>query len=377
METWRAELYHHGILGMHWFERNGPPYPLDRPDAQGHSGSEIRAGYKKSIDGTAENAITKYGGLKVKSKDNLTPEEKEAQERRRKTIRNAVIITAAAVGVGAAVYYLHKKNTANIAADMIKKTGKNISKMDPDEIKDIVAKAHNMSKEDIGVAYRAGEEFHRMHGFKDFDLSKSGDFTFLARDKVDVEVYKALLADTNATKERYDVTLNAVKDIIAPSRDKTTKIIEEMIAKDPSFKKDIIDDLVKMEVSRNTNKMMDEKMIRFSIEAAMERNEGNAEYLMTQAVAAFGTSGETSKKLKKEMMEQGFNAIQDFHDLDVGLSKSALIVLDQNNALVKTGEKAVSELDRKNALDKVLKTVKNNEEYFALQEYLKRTGILR
>lgn len=22
------ELYHHGILGMHWGEKNGPPYPL-------------------------------------------------------------------------------------------------------------------------------------------------------------------------------------------------------------------------------------------------------------------------------------------------------------------------------------------------------------
>lgn len=25
-------LAHHGILGMHWGRRNGPPYPLDAPD---------------------------------------------------------------------------------------------------------------------------------------------------------------------------------------------------------------------------------------------------------------------------------------------------------------------------------------------------------
>ena len=24
-----SELYHHGIKGMHWGVRNGPPYPLD------------------------------------------------------------------------------------------------------------------------------------------------------------------------------------------------------------------------------------------------------------------------------------------------------------------------------------------------------------
>ena len=29
MNHWTKELMHHGIQGMHWGERNGPPYPLD------------------------------------------------------------------------------------------------------------------------------------------------------------------------------------------------------------------------------------------------------------------------------------------------------------------------------------------------------------
>lgn len=41
------ELYHHGILGMRWGQRNGPPYPLSKSS---HSASEKKAGWQKSLD---------------------------------------------------------------------------------------------------------------------------------------------------------------------------------------------------------------------------------------------------------------------------------------------------------------------------------------
>jgi hypothetical protein len=39
-------MAHHGILGMRWGKRNGPPYPLDASD---HSSSEKKAGWRKSL----------------------------------------------------------------------------------------------------------------------------------------------------------------------------------------------------------------------------------------------------------------------------------------------------------------------------------------
>ena len=38
-----SELYHHGIKGQKWGDKNGPPYPLGASD---HSSSEIKEGRK-------------------------------------------------------------------------------------------------------------------------------------------------------------------------------------------------------------------------------------------------------------------------------------------------------------------------------------------
>ena len=60
------ELQHHGILGMKWGVKNGPPYPLD---TSSHSKREKKAGWRKSLsNGNAESKDNKKASLKRQDK---------------------------------------------------------------------------------------------------------------------------------------------------------------------------------------------------------------------------------------------------------------------------------------------------------------------
>ena len=55
-----GELYHHGIKGQKWGDRNGPPYPLDVND---HSALERKKGWRTSLSKSASD--TKRGLAKA------------------------------------------------------------------------------------------------------------------------------------------------------------------------------------------------------------------------------------------------------------------------------------------------------------------------
>ena len=59
-------LEHHGILGMKWGKKNGPPYPLGDSD---HSASEKKAGWEKSLSSGGGNKGSSGSGEKAKKKE--------------------------------------------------------------------------------------------------------------------------------------------------------------------------------------------------------------------------------------------------------------------------------------------------------------------
>ena len=76
--SYEKELAHHGILGMRWGHKNGPPYPLGAGD---HSTSEKKAGWYKSLK--AKHAAKKLKKKRAKSleKARIARKQKAAEKK--------------------------------------------------------------------------------------------------------------------------------------------------------------------------------------------------------------------------------------------------------------------------------------------------------
>lgn len=173
------ELYHHGVMGQKWGQRQGPPYPLN---ASQHSARERKFGYKKSIGGgrnsdyyernrqkanapstianrkkSEKNSVLRKINSQGNSSSKNSTEKRKLTDEQKQMIKKVAIGTAIVAGAALTAYAAHKYITevrpdVKAGNEAVKKlletTGKDYEYFKPQEIAEVRQKAvlENMQK---------------------------------------------------------------------------------------------------------------------------------------------------------------------------------------------------------------------------------------
>ena len=351
---YRDYLSHHGILGMHWGRRNGPPYPLGAGD---HSASENKDGWRKSLGGGKNEKLYERN----RRKDSLRQYKQELEDRhdkalpkenaeRRELAKKIVIASAVTVGVGAGLYLAYKSGCINqmsqLGKDLTPSSAKAIMKKyiknlpDPQEIE------RELHANDFVL--KKGTEIHRMTATANIDFSKVTDATYVAHDPKDVAKYMTQLKDWSGTGERFDVTFKAVQDIRMPSKETARKIFDELWENDPTYK-----DELRSVLTETYEELLKKEYPKMTYEKVKKTAKDFADFGLDDPENAFQRGIYTivrrqsdSKKLLSKYAEHGYNAIEDYFDKGV-FTDSPVILFNPSTSVVKVGEQKVTESMKK------------------------------
>lgn len=138
------ELYHHGILGMKWGKRNGPPYPITvskkrkikaSEDEKKESDNKEQAkpkSMKSMTDSELREAILRLE-LEKRYRDLSTPEMKERTSRGKVFMMDVLEKSGKTVAIQFTTYLLGKAVNAVTGEDVVKIPN---SKKDKEDKKD-------------------------------------------------------------------------------------------------------------------------------------------------------------------------------------------------------------------------------------------------
>lgn len=362
------ELYHHGIQGMRWGRKNGPPYPLDY---KSHSADEKRQNTKKELsaytDSKGEQSLKRYKktGKTADIPKKESKAEKNRNEQQPKTLRELkeyedqnwgkssgksgltaeqkkkyttiVVGTAAAIGVGAAIYFGCKHGAVSRIAQTLEKQPKTVLQLPAKQILQdpVVKKASQQAimetLADGDRVLKQGSTVHRMHAYVDFDLSKVKKPLYVSYKDEDVATYMTLLKDWSGTGKRYDVTLTALKDMRIPSRQKAQEIFEELWNNDPKYRKQLQKTITDAYIKLGEKPDVARKIAEDSLKQDPFK----------QAMYSIVKNQDDTAKYLNKLRSAGYDAITNYFDKGQ-MANDPLIILDPGATLQKSGEKLVT-----------------------------------
>ena len=257
----------------------------------------------------------------------------------KKRCAEVMIGTASALGVGAAIYFGYKSGAIDAMSELYKSgdlTLENAKKVMDKTLDDTVqilkSSAPKLEETDNGdYIFKKGDVLHRMSAYANVDYSNATKPLYTAFKTGDVASYMFLLKDWHGTGERYDVTLETLKDLRIPSEHKAREMFEEIWDKDSEYRKKLFDTVTEAYTKIGTPQDLAEAIVRKDL--------GKDPFKV--AIYSMVKSKEDTKQWIKKLQDYGYDAIIDYFDKGT-MADAPLIVLDPANALQKTGERFVT-----------------------------------
>lgn len=338
----KSVLYHHGITGMKWGTRNGPPYPL------GSSAMTSVQRKSNTVSKWARENISKYGmpskgssstNVRVKrsktSQDSKTDdkEERHLTDEQKATIKKVAIGAGVVAGAAVLAYSTKQINTAaklgiiGKGKDYVIKSGTEFSRM--------AEKEFSHYTENVYTAYRVSD--------RDLYTGVYGK--------------TKLLRSARAGKSHIElnkITSNAAHDLRMPSKKTRLDVFDEVIKESP-------DDVVNS-INAQIKRRIDQGKKMKYITADDLKFKNNKEKLniynkWQDSLSLLNETNVDNKGIKtyvNKLKERGYHGILDENDNRIGKykSKAPTILFDTNESLTNVHRREITPGEILNAYDR-------------------------